>query len=66
LGLDPRMSIVDRISTLTADIRHYMTILTGINSLVGFVDTRLTSSLKPHLKQSRRNQEVACERRIED
>jgi predicted PurR-regulated permease PerM len=39
LGLDPRMSIVDRISTLTADIRHYMTILTGINFLVGFVDT---------------------------
>jgi predicted PurR-regulated permease PerM len=39
LGLDPRMSIVDRISALTADIRHYMTILTGINFLVGFVDT---------------------------
>ncbi len=39
LGLDPRMSIVNHIGKLTADIRHYMTILTGINFLVGFVDT---------------------------
>jgi predicted PurR-regulated permease PerM len=39
LGLDPRMSIVDRVGILTADIRHYMTILTGINFMVGFVDT---------------------------
>ena len=39
LGLDPRASIVGRISTLTADIRHYMTILTGINFLVAVGDT---------------------------
>jgi AI-2 transport protein TqsA len=39
LGLDPRAPVVGRISTLTGDIRHYMTILTGINFLVGLGDT---------------------------
>lgn len=39
LGLDPRASIINRIGAVTADIRHYMTILTGINFMVGFVDT---------------------------
>jgi predicted PurR-regulated permease PerM len=38
LGLDPRASIISRISTLTEDVRHYMTILTGINFLVGAID----------------------------
>jgi predicted PurR-regulated permease PerM len=39
LGLDPRAPVIGRISTLTGDIRHYMTILTGINFLVGLCDT---------------------------
>ena len=38
LGLDPRAPVVGRISTLTADIRHYMSILTVINFLVGLGD----------------------------
>lgn len=39
LGLDPRAPAVGRIGALTEDIRHYMTILTGINFLVGLGDT---------------------------
>jgi predicted PurR-regulated permease PerM len=39
LGLDPRAPIVGRISALTGDIRHYMSILTVINFLVGLGDT---------------------------
>lgn len=39
LGLDPRAPVVGRIGVLTADIRHYMTILTVINFLVGLGDT---------------------------
>ncbi len=39
LGLDPRAPVIGRISTLTADIRHYMSILTVINLLVGLGDT---------------------------
>ena len=39
LGLDPRAPAIGRISMLTADIRHYMTILTVINFLVGLGDT---------------------------
>jgi AI-2 transport protein TqsA len=39
LGLDPRAPTIGRISTLTADIRHYMTILTGVNFLVAVGDT---------------------------
>lgn len=39
LGLDPDAPVVSRISTLTGDIRHYMSILTVINLLVGLGDT---------------------------
>jgi len=39
MGLDPRASIISRISSLTEDIRHYLTILTGVNFLVGLGDT---------------------------
>jgi AI-2 transport protein TqsA len=39
IGLDPRASIISRISSLTEDIRHYLTILTGVNFLVGLGDT---------------------------
>ena len=39
LGLDPRAAIITRISALTEDVRRYMTILTGINFLVGFGNT---------------------------
>ena len=39
LGLDPNSSIIGRISHLTEDIRKYMTVLTGINFLVGLGDT---------------------------
>ena len=35
LGLDPNTLIISRISTLTADVRKYMTVLTGVNFLVG-------------------------------
>jgi len=38
LGLDPRAPVVGRISTLTGDIRHYMSMLTVINFLVGLGD----------------------------
>jgi AI-2 transport protein TqsA len=39
LGLDPNTPIIGRISTLTEDVRKYMTVLTGINLLVGIGDT---------------------------
>jgi AI-2 transport protein TqsA len=39
LGLDPNSSTIGRISDLTEDIRKYMTVLTGINFLVGLGDT---------------------------
>ncbi len=39
MGLDPNSSIIGRISQLTEDIRKYMTVLTGINFLVGLGDT---------------------------
>ncbi|HSN77131.1 MAG TPA: AI-2E family transporter [Anaerolineae bacterium] len=39
LGLDPRAPVIGRIGVLTGDIRHYMTILTVINFLVGLGDT---------------------------
>jgi predicted PurR-regulated permease PerM len=39
LGLDPGAPVVGRIGVLTGDIRHYMTILTVINFLVGIGDT---------------------------
>ena len=39
LGLDPSAPIISRITTLTGDVRHYISILTGINFLVGFGNT---------------------------
>jgi AI-2 transport protein TqsA len=39
LGLDPSAAIITRIGTLTGDVRRYMTILTGINFLVGMGNT---------------------------
>jgi predicted PurR-regulated permease PerM len=45
LGLDPRASVITRIGTLTEDVRHYMSILTGINFLVGAIDTILLGIL---------------------
>jgi AI-2 transport protein TqsA len=39
LGLDPSAAIITRIGTLTGDVRRYMTILTGINFLVGISNT---------------------------
>lgn len=39
LGLDPRAPSISRIEALTGDVRHYMTILTGINFLVGLSNT---------------------------
>jgi predicted PurR-regulated permease PerM len=39
LGLDPDMPIISRVSALTEDVRKYMTVLTGVNFLVGLGDT---------------------------
>ncbi len=39
MGLDPGSSTVKRVSQLTEDVRKYMTVLTGINFLVGLGDT---------------------------
>ena len=39
LGLDPNNPTINRISSLTEDIRKYMTVLTGVNFLVGLGDT---------------------------
>ena len=39
LGLDPDAPIVGRVSHLTEDVRRYMSILTGVNLLVGLGDT---------------------------
>lgn len=38
LGLDPDTPIIGRVSSLTEDVRKYMTVLTGVNFLVGFGD----------------------------
>jgi predicted PurR-regulated permease PerM len=38
LGLDPNQPMVSRIASLTEDVRKYMTVLTGINLLVGLGD----------------------------
>lgn len=38
LGLDPSASSIGRVSALTEDVRKYMTVLTGINLLVGLGD----------------------------
>lgn len=39
LGLDPRAPLIGRITSLTGDVRRYMTILTGMNFLVGVGNT---------------------------
>ena len=39
LGLDPDQPIIGRVATLTEDVRKYMTVLTGVNFLVGLGDT---------------------------
>jgi predicted PurR-regulated permease PerM len=39
LGLDPDLPIIGRIAALTEDVRKYMTVLTGVNFLVGLGDT---------------------------
>ena len=39
LGLDPNTPMIGRIATLTEDVRKYMTVLTGVNLLVGLGDT---------------------------
>jgi len=39
LGLDPNMPIIGRVTALTEDVRKYMTVLTGVNFLVGLGDT---------------------------
>jgi predicted PurR-regulated permease PerM len=39
MGLDPGSSIIKRVAQLTEDVRKYMTVLTGVNFLVGLGDT---------------------------
>lgn len=39
LGLDPSHSAVGKLSSITEDVRKYMTVLTGVNFLVGLGDT---------------------------
>jgi AI-2 transport protein TqsA len=39
LGLDPNTPVIGRVTALTEDVRKYMTVLTGINFLVGLGDT---------------------------
>ena len=39
LGLDPNAPIISRVTALTEDVRKYITVLTGINFLVGLGDT---------------------------
>jgi len=41
LGLDPNAPVLQRVTTLTEGVRKYMTVLTGINLLVGLGDTVL-------------------------
>ncbi len=41
LGLDASSQIMNRIALLTEDVRRYMTVLTGVNFLVGLGDTFL-------------------------
>jgi predicted PurR-regulated permease PerM len=38
MGLDPGSSIIKRVSELTEDVRKYMTVLTGVNFIVGVTD----------------------------
>jgi len=39
MGLDPSSSVIKRVAQLTEDVRKYMTVLTGVNFLVGMGDT---------------------------
>ena len=39
LGLDPNTPVIGRVTTLTEDVRKYMTVLTLVNFLVGLGDT---------------------------
>jgi predicted PurR-regulated permease PerM len=39
MGLDPDQPIIGRVAELTEDVRKYMTVLTGVNFLVGLGDT---------------------------
>ena len=39
MGLDPSHSAVGKLSSITEDVRKYMTVLTGVNFLVGLGDT---------------------------
>ena len=39
LGMDPSMPVIKRVTELTEDVRKYMTVLTGVNFLVGMGDT---------------------------
>jgi predicted PurR-regulated permease PerM len=39
LGLDPDVPIIGRVAALTEDVRKYMTVLTGVNFLVGLGNT---------------------------
>lgn len=41
LGLDPSMPVIKRVTELTEDVRKYITVLTGVNFLVGLGDTIL-------------------------
>ena len=41
LGLDPNTPAIGRVAALTEDVRKYMTVLTGVNLLVGLGDTIL-------------------------
>jgi AI-2 transport protein TqsA len=41
IGLDPNTPVIGRVSALTEDVRKYVTVLTGINALVGLGDTIL-------------------------
>ena len=41
LGLDPNAPAIGRVTHLTEDVRKYMTVLTGINFMVGLGDTLL-------------------------
>jgi AI-2 transport protein TqsA len=45
MGLDPSSSIIKRVTELTEDVRKYMTVLTGVNFLVGVTDTVFLSVL---------------------
>ena len=45
LNLDPDSPIIGRVSVLTSDVRQYMSILTGVNFLVGLGNTIFLISL---------------------